>query len=365
MSTSFRVAPLTPALEAEWDALALSSADGWFWQTTAWINWATAIASSSFVSGHSFVVQGPSGRVVGICPVNIEVRGGEKVFAFLGGPIPAPAFSDKLSVAEREQALRLYVESLDALAQQEHVVHGSVKMPFTDALKPHRPAVNPWLGHGYFDLPYLTQVIDLRLSEADLWGAMRRGHRSDVKRAQTSAAVHLWDWRTISAEKMDEYQALHARDAGRVTRSRTTFEMMEQWIRAGDAVLAEARADDRPVAFAVIIHYKTGAFYASGCREPERPDLPGSHLLQWEAMRWLKRRGCELYDIGIQFTGPQWFYVPTAKEISISSFKRGFGGATVPLVTAERFYDGDALKRTFDARVRAYLDATGTGAVHT
>lgn len=364
MSAFLRVAPLTPELESEWDALALASADAWFWQTTSWIKWATAIASSAFAGAHSFVLQTASGEVAGICPVNVEERSGERTFAFLGGPIPAPAFSEKLSPAERDQALELYVETIAGLARREQVMHGSVKMPFTTALKPDASPVNPWLRFGYFDLPYLTQVVDLRLSESELWSAMRKGHRSDVKRAQKAASVQVWDRSTISSAKMDEYQALHAKDAGRVTRSRTTFDLMEGWIRDGHAILAETHLDGRAVAFAVIIHYKSGAFYASGCREPELADFPGSHLLQWEAMRWLKQHGCALYDIGIQFTGPQWFYVPTPKEVSISAFKRGFGGATVPLVTAERFYEPASLQRTFDARIRAYLAATAPDAVH-
>ena len=107
----------------------------------------------------------------------------------------------------------------------------------------------------------------------------------------------------------------------------------------------------------MLICYKTGAFYASGCRDPERPDVPGSHLLQWEVIRWLKANGFTLYDVGLQFAGPQWFNVPSAKEESIAIFKRGFGGLTVPLVTAERFYDHATLARMFSARVRALAEA--------
>lgn len=353
-----RTVALTPELTSAWNALALASSDAWFWQTPSWAAWSDATSAPAIVGRHSFGIVHSSGELIGVCPVNVEEREGERIFAFMGGPLPAPAFADSLAGPEREQAFEAYVRELEDLAGRERVARGSIKMPFTAAL--HQPGwyLNPFVRYGYFDLAYMTQVIDLRLDENHLWTAVRKGHRSDIKRAAQRATVRVWDRETITTGKIREYQALHAKDAGRVTRPQHTFDLMEGWIRDGHAILGETTMDNRAVAFAVIISYKTGAFYASGCRDPEVPDLKGSHLLQWEVMRWLKAHGCELYDIGIQFFGPQWFYVPTAKEISISTFKRGFGGETVPLVTAERFFDPECLKTTFEKRVRAYLEAS-------
>lgn len=358
MTAGLNVTDLSPESESAWDALASASDDAWFWQTTDWVKWATVVAGEAFVSGHSFVIANSAREVVGLCPVNIELRGDERKFSMLGGPIPAPAFKNGLGPVEREHALHLYVDTLAAIARRERVVYGSVKMPFTGMLRPGHSAVNPWMRFGFFDLPYQTQVVDLRLSEDALWAGVRKGHRSDIKRAAQRADVHVWDATTVTPAKCREYQALHTKDAGRVTRSQTTFDMMESWIRRGQAVLAESALDGRPIAFAVVIRYKNGAYYASGCRDPEVTHVRGSHAVQWGVMQWLKQHGCELYDVGMQFIGPQWFYLPTPKEVSIAAFKRGFGGLTIPLVTAERFYDDEALRRTFEARITAYLQAT-------
>lgn len=356
MSGYLRVDPLSPQLEPAWDEFASSSEEAWFWQTTLWIHWASEIAGGAFVGGRSFLIRSAR-EILAVCPVNIEQRGEDRTFSFLGEPIPAPAFKNGLDPAEREHALRLYVQTVEDMARQEDVTYVSVKMPFTEPRQSTPWAVNPWLRFGYFDLPYLTQVVDLRRSEDELWDDVRKGHRSDVKRAAQRAVVRIWDASTLSKEKYSQYQALHAKDAGRTTRSQRTFDMMEGWIRSGYAVLAETQLEGQPAAFAVVIHYKTGAYYGSSCRDPELAAFPGSHLLQWEVMRWLKQRGCELYDLGMQYAGLQWFCVPTPKELSIAGFKRGFGGRTVPMVIAERFFDGEALRRRFDARVREYLAA--------
>jgi hypothetical protein len=357
MSGLLGIKPLSAEMAGVWDAFALTADEAWFWQTSIWSAWAEAIADGAFVASRSFAVMGPR-DILAVCPVHIEEREGVRVFGFLGGPLPSPAVKAGLLPAEREQILGLYVETLTAIAATDRVEYGSVKMPFTAALLPSHSPVNPWLRFGYFDLPYLTQVIDLRPAESALWSDMRKGHRSDIRRASQRASVTIWSGAELTAAKYAEYQALHAKDAGRVTRSQKTFDLMADWIRRDHAVLAETTIDGRAAAFAIIIYYKHGAFYASACRDPDLTEVPASHLLQWEVMRWLKQHGVELYDIGMQVTGPQWFYVPDSKEVSIAAFKRGFGGKTVPLVTAERFYTGEAMARTFDARVRTYLQAT-------
>ena len=45
-----------------------------------------------------------------------------------------------------------------------------------------------------------------------------------------------------------------------------------------------------------------------------------------------------------QYFGPQMFEHPSVKEINISKFKRGFGGAMRPLYRGIKFYDEDLLK---------------------
>ena len=129
--------------------------------------------------------------------------------------------------------------------------------------------------------------------------------------------------------------------------------MMYGWIRDGKAILVGAICEGRPAAFAVIIIFKDGAYYGSGCRDSEI-NLPASHLIQWEAITWLKSHGFITYEIGLQWFGPQWFCVPSEKEISISRFKRGFGGQTISQFTGEYFFSTELMKEVYRKRIEAY-----------
>jgi hypothetical protein len=214
---------------------------------------------------------------------------------------------------------------------------------------------NPLARFSFFDLPALTQILDLRVDQSILWSGIRKGHKADIKRAQRKCDVQVWDRGTITPAKFSEYQALHQKDAGCMTRSQATFDMMHDWIRRGLAVLIEAEHGDQAVAFALLLLYKEGAYYGSGCKDPDHAELPASHLVQWEAIQWLKAHGYQFYDIGVQQFGPQWYEVPTPKEIAIAHFKRGFGGHTLPLVTGEFFYSAELLEKTFERRIQAYM----------
>jgi lipid II:glycine glycyltransferase (peptidoglycan interpeptide bridge formation enzyme) len=132
---------------------------------------------------------------------------------------------------------------------------------------------------------------------------------------------------------------------------------MQEWVQRGHAVLVEARHAGQPAAFALIIVFGAGAYYGSACKDPDLADIPASHLIQWETIRWLKAQRFEWYDLGPQQFSPQWFDPGDPKQVSISLFKRGFGGLTIPLVTAEFFYSKPLLEQAVERRWREYLEA--------
>ena len=73
------------------------------------------------------------------------------------------------------------------------------------------------------------------------------------------------------------------------------------------------------------------AWYFYGASADQRRELMAPYLLQWEAMRWARLRGCTEYDL---------WGIPDASEVELEAqfaartdglwgvyrFKRGFGG---------------------------------------
>lgn len=361
MSSRFEALQLMAEVFDGWNRFAEESDDAWFWHTTHWMEFSEELARPRFIANLSFSIVANS-ETLAICPLILERSSwpdGSSCFSCAGLPVPFPAMRSDLSSETRNQLLKFYVQRLASLAKDHGVGHVSVRVPavarsyFSRGL----PFVNPLLKYGYIDLPYLTQVIELEKDLRILWGEISQGPKSHIKRAAPVCEVNVWDRQSITAEKFREYQLLHQKDAGRVTRSQRTFDLMLGWVRGGHAVLVEARHADQAAAFALIILFGTGAYYGSSCKDPDAPEIPASHLVQWEVIRWLKKARFEWYDVGPQQFGPQWFDPASPKDVSIASFKRGFGGVTIPLVTAEFFYSKSLLEQTFEKRWREYFGA--------
>jgi len=349
---------LTAGAFDRWNELAASSDDAWFWQTTDWMKWIEERWRTQVVANRSFLIA-EGADVLAVCPVLVEQGERWRQFGYGGGPLPFPAIKNGVGRTGRQKILGLYAGTLATIALRDDVKYVCVKVPSLSPayLRSPLPFANALRRFGYFDLPHLTQLVDLRPPLGALWSQVRKGHKADIKSARRMCRAHVWDRTNITTEKFREYERLHAKDAGRVVRSQATFDLMRDWVVRGMAALVEAEHEGRSVAFALHLLYKDGAFYASGCKDSDLPGLPASHLVQWVSIEWLKDRGYQFYDIGLQQFGPQWFEVPGVKDVSIARFKRGFGGQTVPLVTTEFFYSPAAFEETFTRRIRAYLDA--------
>ena len=76
------------------------------------------------------------------------------------------------------------------------------------------------------------------------------------------------------------------------------------------------------LASAIIIFWQGVAFYHQGASTQKYPKIPAAYLLQWEAIKEAKQRGCKIYNFwGIAETEskkhPFW---------GLTLFKKGFGG---------------------------------------
>jgi hypothetical protein len=348
------IQPLDPSSRAHWNAIAEESCDSWFWHTPEWLGFAKAVGEAFFVDDLSFLILADR-RPVAICPLILEDRDGYRRFTYLGEFVPVPAFAPGVTESARAEALDCYTARVAELALMHDVAYTRVVVPPLSQ-RGSSGGWNPLLRHGYLDISSASRILSPDAAEEALWRDLRKGHRSDVKRAAEACQVTVWGRDTITREKFDEYRTLHAIDAGRVTRNIATFDMMLEWVSSGRAVLVEAERRGTPVAFALIIVFRDGAYYASSCRHPQL-DLPAMHLVQWETIKWLKASGCRRYDLGLQYFGASWSHVPSAKELSIARFKRGFGGTTCRVDVVERFFSTTVLEQVGHTRLRALIAA--------
>jgi peptidoglycan pentaglycine glycine transferase (the first glycine) len=100
------------------------------------------------------------------------------------------------------------------------------------------------------------------------------------------------------------------------------------------AALLIAEFEKRPLAMMIVAVSGKRATYLYGASDNDGRDMMPTYLLQWEAMRWARERGCVTYDL---------WGVPDEDEATLEAhfkdrddglwgvyrFKRGFGGQIV------------------------------------
>ncbi len=357
-----QVVNLAPELYPLWNAACFDLHEAWFWHTAEWLEYTLHYRLDLQPRSSSFMVTSEN-RVLAICPLILETQttpeGSVREFSYGGGPGPAPALANGLSERVCKAVLSAVCDELDARAHSMAVARVSFRAspPAPAFWRAGLPKPHPLLRFGFLDIPLATQLIDLSQSEGKLLNHMRKGHRYDVKRSQPLLQTEVYDATNITPAIFEQYRRLHHRAAGRITRSPVTFEMMQDWIQSGMAVLALTRRDGDIVGCALISIYKDGAYYSSGCEDPDCGNLPVGHALQWAAMRWMKTHGIAHYEIGIQPNGVQPHSLFSEKELNISLFKRGFGGATVTVWVGEKFYSHEYYEAVMRDRVEKFASA--------
>ncbi len=339
--------PLAAKNRDAWDRFCRESPDAWFWHTTDWLDYSLAYRPELQPRSFSFLcVEGP--RILAAIPLQLthheENSRKWKAFSLGGGFLPSPALVGGLSPTERDDTLDFIFGAIDDLAEELDVSHSRFR---TEVLRPavreprHAP-YNFLLRHDYIDCSINTQLIDLRLSRNDLRAGLRRNHQRSIEKARKLFKIKIRSGPELTNVIFDQYVEMHARAAKRRTRPRATFEMMRAWIQSGRGFFVEALANDGKTAgFELYIVYKDASYGLSACNEPDYKHLPIRHLIEWEAMMWMRDHGVQFYDIGAQHFGILPYAFPERKNLDISHFKYGFGGATVPFFHAERFHSSE------------------------
>jgi lipid II:glycine glycyltransferase (peptidoglycan interpeptide bridge formation enzyme) len=170
-----------------------------------------------------------------------------------------------------------------------------------------------------------TLILDLRQDEEALLKGMKQKWRYNMRLAARKGVVV----RRGGLEDLDLLYRMYAETAlrdGFVIRTRNYY--MQAWKSFAERGLAQpliAEVDGNPVAGQVIYRFgKTGWYLYGMSTNLHREKMP-NHLLHWEAIRWAKEQGCEVYDfVGapdkLEERDPMW---------GVYRFKKGFGGSFV------------------------------------
>jgi len=178
--------------------------------------------------------------------------------------------------------------------------------------------------------PPRTILIDIKNSEVEILAKMKQKTRYNIRLAEKKGVtVRTWD----------DIESFHKMML--VTGGRDGFGVhsLEYYRRAYQLFhpkqmceILVAEYEGRPLAALFVSGNGNRAYYLYGASTDEERNRMPTYLLQWEAMKWAKARGCEEYDL---------WGVPDEDEATLEAnfetrhdglwgvyrFKRGFSGA--------------------------------------
>lgn len=184
-----------------------------------------------------------------------------------------------------------------------------------------------------------TFVIDITKSEVELLARMKPKTRYNVRLAG-KRGVHVFQ--TTDKKYQAAFVDLVSRTADRkgiVSHPRTYYEKMLSTLLGDTATLFVAEHEGDILGVNLIIFYGDTATYLHGGSADTKREYMAPFLLQWEAIREAKRRGCIWYDFGgvrtrlkipVRMSGGESRKFPADPWSGITRFKIGFSPETEP-----------------------------------
>ena len=177
--------------------------------------------------------------------------------------------------------------------------------------------------------PPRTLIVDLSGTDDQILARMKQKTRYNIRLARKKGVV-IRQTRDIDTF-YNLMQVTSERDAIGVHSKNYYQRALDYFEPHGQCALLSAQFDGVPLAALMVFARGKRAWYFYGASSNEYRNLMPTYLLQWEAMQWAKKKGCNEYDLwGVpdesSETLESQFLERSGDLWSVYRFKRGFGG---------------------------------------
>jgi lipid II:glycine glycyltransferase (peptidoglycan interpeptide bridge formation enzyme) len=168
--------------------------------------------------------------------------------------------------------------------------------------------------------------IDLEKSIDEIYGKIRKGHKSDIKKA-----VKLGF--TVDVVKSDDELAAFFEIYAKMCRARnidegelssTNIGKIYNYLNDNNkgSILIVKDSDKNILGGAIFVYQGLSVRYYKGASDPDKRDIPVTHIVLWEAIKKAKADNFRYFD----FWGYNHFANEKDQVYYINHFKKGFGG---------------------------------------
>lgn len=278
-------------------------------------------------------------RLVALIPVGLNLNTDNIEFSFGNNLNFAPIFSKKVTTSIRKKVYTFVFEFLKKKYKLKKLKTNIQVSPIyfenekaTVSSKNQFELIN-------FSKNYIihnTLILDLNKNEDELFMNMSKYHRKNINK--TSKIKHL-NFNILNSnykkqliiKKFKEFKRFHRISAGKITRPKLTWEIMLKKIYDNEADLFYLTYNKKQISYLYCGRFCDFGWGWSQVNIKEYEKISPRHFLEWNAIRYYKRKNLKFYEIGERFYVQKKF-IPTKKELSISDFKEKFGSDKFPKV---------------------------------
>lgn len=170
-----------------------------------------------------------------------------------------------------------------------------------------------------------TWKLDISLPEDKLLSNMRKTTRYLIRQAQKNPDIEIL--KSDKTEDVKIYDKLNKEVAGVQRFVPFSFNFtkreFESFLKDNQVLLFFGKYKGEIVSSSLVVFWSGTAFYHQAALSPKYHKIPVAYLLQWEAIREAKERGCKWYDF--------WGFIDPQKHslhpwAGPTLFKMGFSG---------------------------------------
>jgi lipid II:glycine glycyltransferase (peptidoglycan interpeptide bridge formation enzyme) len=199
-----------------------------------------------------------------------------------------------------------------------------------------------------------TVLIDLNTSEEELLARMKQKTRYNIRLAEKKSVT----LRVGNSEDLGMLYKMYAETSvrdGFVIRDEAYYQTVWKLFMDSDEPACEpliAEVDGEPVAAIFVFYFAERAYYVYGMsRDAHREKMP-TYLLQWEAMKHARARGCKVYDLW----GAPDVFDESDSMWGVYRFKEGLGGKVVRTLGAWDFAPNPFWNKLYSEIIPRLLD---------
>ena len=199
-----------------------------------------------------------------------------------------------------------------------------------------------------------TVLIDLHPSEEEMLARMKQKTRYNIRLAEKKGVLV----RIGTLEDLDMLYKMYAETSVRdrfVIRDNGYYQTVWKTFMSSEEPTCEpliADVDGEPVAAIFVFYFAGRAYYVYGMsRNAHREKMP-TYLLQWEAMKRAKAKGCDVYDLW----GAPDVFDESDSMWGVYRFKEGLGGELVRTLGAWDFAPSPLWYKMYSEIIPRVLD---------